>query len=210
MRTKVKVCGITNLEDARLAVSLGIDALGFIFAKSPRRVEPAKAEEIIRALPPMVSIVGVFVDEKEEIVREIASHCRLTMLQFHGSESPEYCKLFPQRVIKAFRMKDAGSLKGISRYDGYIGAFLLDTYKEGVMGGTGETFDWELALKAKAIGPIILSGGLTPDTVKDAILKVRPYGVDVGSGVESYPGKKDPGLLRDFVTQVREADHVTR
>lgn len=210
MRTKVKVCGITNLEDARVAVSLGIDALGFIFAKSPRRVEPAKAEEIIHTLPPMVSTVGVFVDEKEEIVREIASHCRLTILQFHGSEPPEYCKLFPQRVIKTFRMKDAGSLKGIPRYNGYAGAFLLDTYKEGVMGGTGETFDWELALKAKAIGPIILSGGLTPNTVKDAILKVRPYGVDVGSGVESYPGKKDPRLLRDFVTQVREADHVAR
>ncbi|HIC91719.1 MAG TPA: phosphoribosylanthranilate isomerase [Syntrophaceae bacterium] len=208
MRTRVKICGITNIEDAKAAISLGVDALGFIFAESPRKIEPDKARKIILNLPPIIGIVGVFVDEKEEIVKEIASHCGLNTLQFHGSETPEYCNLFPHKIIKAFRIKDEMSLKEIPHYQRWADAFLLDTYKKGIRGGTGRTFDWKLAIKSKKFGPIILSGGLRPDNVKDAILEVRPYGVDVGSGVESLPGKKDYRLLEEFITQVKEADYA--
>lgn len=210
MRTKVKICGITNQEDADVAVSLGVDALGFIFARSPRKIEPDTAGEIISSLPAMIAFVGVFVDEEEDRVRQIASQCGLNMLQFHGRESPKYCGLFQQKIIKAFRIRDDMSLRDIPDYQGHAATFLLDTYKKGMMGGTGETFNWNLAIEAKALGPIILSGGLTPNNVKDAILRVRPYGVDVSSGVESCPGKKDHKRLRDFVEQVREADYATR
>lgn len=210
MRTRVKICGITNIEDAKAAISLGVDALGFIFAKSPRKIEPERAKEIILNLPPIISIVGVFVDEKEETVKKIASHCGLNTLQFHGSETPEYCNLFDQKVIKAFRIKDEMSLKEIPRYQKWANAFLLDTYKKGIRGGTGKTFDWKLAVKSKVFGPIILSGGLRPNNVKEAILQVRPYGIDVGSGIESLPGKKDHRLLEDMIKQVREADYVAR
>lgn len=208
MRTRVKICGITNIEDAKAAISFGVDALGFIFAESPRRIQPDKAREIILNLPPIIGIVGVFVDEKEETVKKIASYCGLNTLQFHGSETPEYCSLFYQKIIKAFRIKDEMSLKEISHYQRWTDAFLLDTYEKGVRGGTGKTFDWKLAVKSKAFGPIILSGGLRPNNVKDAILQVRPYGVDVGSGVESLPGKKDHRLLEDLIKQVREADYA--
>ncbi len=210
MRTKVKICGITNREDADVAVSLGVDALGFIFARSPRKIEPDTAGEIISSLPAMMGFVGVFVDEEEDRVRQIASQCGLNMLQFHGTETPEYCGLFQQKIIKAFRIRDDMSLRHIPDYQGHATTFLLDTYKKGMMGGTGETFNWDLAIEAKAFGPIILAGGLTPNNVKDAILRVRPYGVDVSSGVESRPGKKDHERLRDFVEQVREADYATR
>lgn len=210
MRTRVKICGITNIDDAKAAVCLGVDALGFIFAESPRRIEPDKAREIILNLPPIIGIVGVFVDEKEETVKKIASHCGLNTLQFHGLETPEYCSLFHQKIIKAFRIKDEMSLKEISNYQRWTDAFLLDTYKKGIRGGTGKIFDWKLALEAKTFGSIILSGGLSPDNVKDAILQVKPYGVDVGSGVESLPGKKDHRLLEDLIKQVREADYAAR
>jgi len=189
MSTKVKICGITNLEDARAAVEFGADALGFVFAESPRRVNPGSAAEIIRSLPPFLTCVGLFVDEVPELVGKVSRECRLNVLQFHGEESPEYCRQFTLRKIKAFRIRDENSLKVISPYQ--VDAYLLDAYVEGMAGGTGERFNWDLAARAKESGrTIILAGGLRPDNVAEAIGKVRPYGVDVSTGVESKPGKR--------------------
>ncbi|MDI6703379.1 MAG: phosphoribosylanthranilate isomerase [bacterium] len=202
---KVKICGITNKEDALASIDVGCDALGFVFAKSPRRITPEKARKIISALPPFVSIVGVFVDESAEIVKGIADYCKLDVLQFHGNESPSYCKEFSGiRVIKAFRIKDEGSLDIIKGYN--LTCYLLDTYVEEGYGGTGKTFNWDLAKKVGMFSRIILSGGLTVDNISHAIKAVHPYGVDVSSGVESRPGKKDHEKLCEFIRQVRLAD----
>ncbi|MBU0533760.1 MAG: phosphoribosylanthranilate isomerase [Candidatus Omnitrophica bacterium] len=199
--TKIKICGITNLEDALFAASLGVDALGFVFAKSKRRITAVDASQIIDELPQSVLKIGVFVNEEEQRVREILQVCRLNMIQFHGDESPEYILKFREEVIKSFRIENENSLKDIPKYKAI--AYLLDTYSKESYGGTGETFNWDLAVKAKKFGPIILAGGLTPDNVVEAIKKVQPYGVDVSSGVESYPGKKDPQKLEEFVKRVR-------
>jgi phosphoribosylanthranilate isomerase len=196
---RIKICGITNLADAELAASLGAHALGFIFyAKSPRSVRPDAAREIIRNLPPLVMSVGVFVDEAAEVVREIAATAGLDWVQLHGQEPPDYCRALQRRVIKGFRIKDAGSLSVLPTYRGSVQAFLLDTYKAGTAGGTGETFDWGLARQAKELGPVILAGGLNPGNVAQAIQEVQPAAVDVASGVEATPGKKDPEKLRKF------------
>lgn len=203
--TRIKICGITNLKDALVAVELGADALGFVFAESPRRIGPEVASQIIRSLPPFITVVGLFVDERAEVVREIMKECRLDALQFHGNESPDYCKLFPRKMIKAFRIKDEETLKTISSYK--VNAYLLDAYVEGMAGGTGETFNWNLAIEAKKIGPpIILAGGLGPDNVVEAVRKVRPYGVDVSSQIEKAPGKKDHKKMRAFIEAVRRTD----
>jgi len=203
--TKIKICGITNKEDALRAVNLGVDALGFVFADSPRKVSPRIAKEIIKLLPPFISSVGVFVNEDRERVKEIARSCRLTVLQFHGEESPSYCRGFRQKVVKAFRIKDEGILKEMGQYK--VDAYLLDTYSPRQHGGTGKTFNWGIARKIKEFGvPVILSGGLNPTNVKEAINKVRPYAVDASSGVEKEKGKKDPEKLKNFVKIVRETD----
>ncbi len=200
--TRVKICGITNLEDARAAVEFGADALGFVFAESPRRVNPGSAAEIIRSLPPFLTCVGLFVDEAPELVGKVARECRLNALQFHGEESPEYCRQFTLRKIKAFRIRDENSLKVISLYQ--MDAYLLDACVEGMAGGTGERFNWDLAARAKESGrTIILAGGLRPDNVAEAIGKVRPYGVDVSTGVESEPGKKDHEKMKEFIRIVK-------
>lgn len=199
MSVRIKICGITNKEDAALAVDLGADALGFVFhQKSPRYVNTQKAAEICRALPVFIAKVGVFVDAGAETVKFAAQDCHLTAMQFHGLESPWFCKQFPGQAIKAIRVKDETSLKTALEYD--VDAVLLDTYTEGANGGTGQTFDWALAVKAKQMLKcrIILAGGLNPENVADAIRTVRPYAVDVSSGVESAPGKKDPEKLRRF------------
>lgn len=199
---KVKICGITNKEDALLAVDLGADALGFIFAPSPRRITPQKAKEIIDILPPFVDRVGVFVNEEISRVKDIAQFCSLTTLQFHGDESSRYCTQFSQKVIKSFSIKEEIP-PNIFEYK--VDAYLLDTFCEGKRGGTGKIFNWEVALKIKKLGfPLILSGGLNPDNVKDAIRKVRPYAVDVGSGVEDHPGKKSREKLREFIQKAKE------
>ncbi len=203
LKTKIKICGITNLEDALLASSLGVDALGFVFTKSKRRITAVDASQIIDELPQSVLKIGVFVNEEEQRVREILQVCRLNMIQFHGDESPEYILKFREEVIKSFRIKNGNSLKNIPKYKTI--AYLLDAYSQEGYGGTGETFNWDLAVKAKKFGRIILAGGLTPDNVVEAIKKVQPYGVDVSSGVESYPGKKDPKKLEEFVKRVRES-----
>jgi phosphoribosylanthranilate isomerase len=196
---RVKICGITNLEDARLAADLGAHALGFIFyPKSPRSVAPDAAREIIRTLPPFVLTVGVFVDEEAGVVRDLATTVGLDWVQVHGSESPEYCKSLGRRVIKGFRVKGEDIFEKLQQYQGAAQAFLLDAYKPGTPGGTGETFDWDLARRAGKYGPIILAGGLTTDNVAEAIRIARPTAVDVASGVEAAPGKKDPVRLREF------------
>ncbi|HIE43375.1 MAG TPA: phosphoribosylanthranilate isomerase [Candidatus Omnitrophica bacterium] len=202
---RIKICGITNREDALLASSLGSDALGFIFAESERRVTPEDAREIIEELPPFIVKVGVFVNEEIERVEEIAEFLRLDVLQFHGDEPPSYTQKFKRRVIKSFRVRDGDSLKAISDYK--VSAYLLDTYSPGVYGGTGETFNWDLAIRAKEFGTIILAGGLNPDNVALAIQKVMPYAVDVSSGVESSPGKKDPARLAAFIQKVRKVEY---
>ncbi len=200
MNTKIKICGITNLADAQLAVELGADALGFVFyPKSPRYVKVSDAANICNALPPFVVKVGVFVDELEYEIEKALNDCLLTALQFHGEEPPGFCQKFNAKSIKAIRVRDESSLKGAAEYD--VDALLLDTYTERERGGTGKTFDWSLAVRAKELlgPPIILSGGLTTVNVQEAIRKVRPYAVDVSSGVEREPGKKDPEKLRRFI-----------
>lgn len=201
---RVKICGMTKRDDALLAAQLGADALGFIFyPKSPRAITPEAAREIIRRLPPFVLTVGVFVDEEPAEVQEIAAYAGLDWLQLHGQETPEYCRSLGRRVIKGFRVKGEESLALLAPYHGAVQAFLLDTYKPGTPGGTGETFDWELARRAKEFGPIILAGGLTPVNVAEAIRRVRPAAVDVASGVEAAPGKKDPDKLKAFMEAAR-------
>jgi phosphoribosylanthranilate isomerase len=196
---KIKICGITNLEDALLAAELGADALGFIFyAKSPRHVDPEAARAIIAQLPPFVAAVGVFVDEAAAVVQELAAQVRLDWVQLHGQESPEYCRNLGRKVIKGFRIKDENSLRELEPYRDAVQAFLLDTYKKGQVGGTGEVFDWHLAREAKKYGHIILAGGLNPDNVALAIATAGPAAVDAASGTEATPGKKDPAKLRAF------------
>ncbi len=199
---RIKICGITNIEDALLASTLGADAIGFVFAESPRRIDVEVGEKITSSLPLFVCRVGVFVNEDEKMVKNIASTCGLDVLQFHGSESPHYCGCFSQRVIKALRVKNFGDLDTLRKYD--VDAFLLDTFTEKSYGGTGKTFNWEIAKKAKDFGKsIILSGGLNPKNVTRAINSVQPYAVDVSSGVEERPGKKDPGKIRSFIEACR-------
>lgn len=200
---KVKVCGTTRLKDALLAVECGADAIGFIFyKKSPRHVSVKTVKEICSKLPPFVHRVGVFVNETADRINRIADRCGLDAVQLHGDESPAFCRKIKHRVIKVVRVKDAASLKEMSRYA--VDGFLLDTYKEDQWGGTGKVFDWELAARAKKYGPVIIAGGLNPKNVKTVIKKVQPYGVDVSSGVEQSPGKKDSRKVKAFLKAVRE------
>ena len=196
-KPRVKICGITRLEDALLAVSLGAHALGFIFfKKSPRYVSPEVARNIIQSLPPFVQTVGVFVNEKAEVIRKTAQFCGLNLIQLHGNESPDFCVELGLPCIKSFRIKDEESLKSLPSYKGKVKAWLLDTYKKDLPGGTGETFNWDLALRAKTYGvPVILAGGLGPDNIETAIKTVRPYAIDVNSGIEVGPGVKDKELM---------------
>jgi phosphoribosylanthranilate isomerase len=187
--------------DALRAVELGADALGFIFySGSPRYIPPEKAAEIIRRLPPFVAAVGVFVDATAQEIGSAVRTCCLSAVQLHGREGPAFCREMPVKVIKGFRVKGNRLPPGISRFA--VDALLLDTFRAGVHGGTGEVFDWEVARRAGRYGKIILAGGLNPGNVREAVRTVRPFAVDVSSGVEAAPGKKDPALLRDFFRQV--------
>lgn len=200
---RVKICGLTNVEDALAAVEAGADALGFVFAAGRHQATPEQARLIIAALPPFVSTVGVFVDEDAAVVRQIAHFCRLDLLQFQGHEPPDYCAGFTQRVIKGFKVKDKASLGQFESYD--VAAYLLDSYVAGLSGGTGRSFDWELAQGLAASRPVILAGGLTPTNVARAISIVRPSAVDVSSGVEASSGRKDYRKMVDFIQQARQA-----
>lgn len=204
MGVRVKICGITNLEAARVAVDAGADAVGFVFASSRRRVGPETARQIIGALPPFVTPVGVFVDAPLAEVKEIAAFCNLGAVQLHGAEPPEYCaalKAAGFRVIKAFRIKEAKDLEAIVNYP--VHAVLLDTFVPGIAGGTGQVFDWGLLAGKVFQVPVVLAGGLTPENVAAAVRQVRPYAVDVSSGVETG-GRKDPAKIRLFIQRAKE------
>ena len=204
MSIKVKICGITSQADASAAVEAGADALGFMcYERSPRYLVPEKAAAIIASLPPFVSKVGVFVNATEVTVREITARCGLDTLQFHGDETPEFCRRFaPLKVIKAFRIQDGHSLKTLDQFP--TDAWLLDSYLPDQPGGTGVAFNWELAAQAREAGrPVVLAGGLNPENIAEAIHQVWPYAVDVSSGVESAPGRKDARLMRSFIAAVR-------
>jgi phosphoribosylanthranilate isomerase len=203
METKVKICGLTNLADAQVAVEAGADALGFIFyEKSPRFVSLKTATEISKQLPPFLMRVGVFVNAPEDFILRAIGEAGLTMLQFHGDEPPEFCTQFGLMNMKAFRIRNAESLPEIPNYQ--TDAYLLDAFSSTTLGGTGEKFNWDLAVEAQKFGkPIFLAGGLTPENVADAVRKVQPFGVDVSSGVEISPGKKDHAKVRAFIAAVR-------
>lgn len=192
---KVKICGITNLEDAIAGSELGADALGFIFVKSsPRYIPPEHAEHIIKELPPFITKVGVFADATKDEIREIVYHTHVNCLQLHGSETPEFAKDFDIPVIKSFRVTNGFNTSILSKYT--VSAFLLDTFVKDQLGGTGKTFDWNIAIEAKKYGRIILAGGLNEYNVLEAIKTVQPYAIDVNSGAESTPGKKDVEKLK--------------
>ena len=201
---KIKICGITNIDDALHAADRGADALGFVFfEKSPRCISPEQAEEIIAELPPFVTAVGLFVNEAPERIDEIAGYCGLDVLQLHGDESPQECGGHSRRVIKALRVKDADSLASLGEYS--VAAILLDAWVAGSYGGTGRRFDWELAARAADSHRIILAGGLSPRNVAEAVRAVQPYGVDVSSGVEADPGRKDPAKVAAFIRRAKMA-----
>lgn len=205
--TRIKICGITREEDALAAVRAGVDFLGFIFARqSPRCIEAARAAEIIARLDRAVETVGVFVDEDPRAVEEIVRLCGLDLAQLHGSESPLYCGRLACRVIKSFRVGPGAGRAELALYAGAVDFFLLDTYRKGLAGGTGETFDWNLIEKLDPPGPFILAGGIGPDNVAAAIEMVRPFAVDANSGVELSPGCKDEEKIKRLVKEVRRAD----
>lgn len=199
---RVKICGITDVEDALQACACGADALGLVFyPQSPRCVTPEQARAIIRALPPLVTTVGLFVNEEPQRIRQLADDCGLDVIQLHGDEGPDACDFAPRRSIKALRVKDAASLVGHEEFR--TSALLLDAWVAGAYGGTGESFNWELAAGIACQRPVILAGGLTPENVAAAVNAVRPYGVDVSSGVESAPGRKDPARVAAFIRNAK-------
>lgn len=198
---RVKICGITDSFIAGAAVKAGADALGFVFAESPRRVDPETARRICLSLPPFVARVGVFVNSPPGVVREIVDYCGLDYAQLHGDETPEYCGNLRRRVIKAFKVRDAASLAKIREYP--VAGVLLDALVPGQDGGTGRAFDWSLARDLPDVPPLVLAGGLTPENVGQAVRLVRPYAVDVSSGVETE-GKKDPEKIRLFIRRAKE------
>ncbi len=204
--TKVKICGITNAEDAAVAVDAGADALGFVFyRKSPRYIEPTLAKQIIMRLPPLVTPVGVFVNEEPHVVRKLMDDCGLALAQLHGNESAAYCQELGRPVLKALRVKDRSSFLALAEFQGRAGVrgFVLDAFSDQAYGGTGQVIDWQLAAEIARAAHILLAGGLTPDNVAQAIQSVQPYGVDVSSGVEREPGKKDHEKVRAFIRAVR-------
>ncbi len=207
MSVKVKICGITNSADAVAAAEAGADAIGLMFyEKSPRNISIQTAKEVVSQLPQHIIKVGVFVNPSEELVTRVISDCGVGLLQFHGDETPEFCTQFGLMSMKAFRIRDGESLRALPMY--LTDAWLLDAHVENKLGGTGEKFNWDLAIEAQKLGrPIFLAGGLTSENVAEAIRKVKPFAVDVSSGVESSPGKKDHAKVRAFVEAAKKVDH---
>lgn len=202
---RVKICGITNLEDAEASADAGCDALGFVFLKkSPRYITPEKAKDIIKQLPPYVIKIGVFVNAKEKTIKHIAKLCNLDMLQFHGDESPEFCKKFKgYKIIKTFRVKHKIELRDLCDYKTF--AYLFDTFTKLKVGGTGRKFDWKLVRHLDGLHkPVFLSGGLTAENVEEAIKQVRPDWVDVCSSVEQKPGKKNSKKVQEFIRAAKK------
>ena len=206
MPPKIKICGITNQKDAETAVHEGADALGFVFyTQSPRFIEPAVARQIIRSLPPFVLPVGVFVNQDCDTVRRLFDDCGLALAQLHGEESPVFCESLRRPVLRALRLRDRRSFLPLAEFKGRMGVrgFVVDAFSEKGYGGTGQTTDWSLAAEAARSAPILLAGGLTPENVQEAIRQVQPYGVDVSSGVEQSPGRKDSAKIRAFIQSIR-------
>jgi len=200
-QVKVKICGITRLEDAIKAVECGADAIGFVFYEpSPRYISPEIAKEIIYAIPPFIVTVGVFVNEDPSKIKEILAITGINVVQLHGDESPRQC-FYWHKVIKAFKIKDKLDIEYIKQYK--VSAYLLDTYDPKAVGGTGKIFNWEVVKNIKDFGPIILAGGLTPENIIDAINIVKPYAVDVSSGVEKSKGIKDHKKLELFIQRAK-------
>ncbi|MBA3023155.1 MAG: phosphoribosylanthranilate isomerase [Gammaproteobacteria bacterium] len=204
--TRIKICGITREQDLQAAVAAGADALGFVFYdKSPRNIAALRAAVLLRALPPFVTSVGLFVDPSEGMVREVLAQVPLDVLQFHGNESPEFCTQFGRPYLKAIRVRPGVDLvECAARYADAQG-LLLDAYVDGVQGGTGESFDWALIPRELSL-PVILSGGLHPANVALAVRAVRPYAVDVSSGVEAAKGIKDAAKIAAFIKEVKSID----
>jgi phosphoribosylanthranilate isomerase len=201
MRTRVKICGITRCQDAEFAAEMGVDAIGLVFfAASPRAVTIAQAKEIVAVLPPFVSVVALFVDADANTVNDCLSALPIELLQFHGDESPEYCRQFDRPYMKAVRMREDTDLVALSKAYKEASALLLDSYKAGVPGGTGQTFDWAMIKKINK--PIILAGGLTVENVAMAMKQVQPYAVDVSGGVEQDKGIKDQVKINAFMREV--------
>ena len=205
MSVTVKICGITSEADALAAAEAGADAIGLMFYEgSPRHVTLEQAKAISAALPQHVMRVGVFVNAEEAFVHQALTECMLNILQFHGDETPEECSRYPVMTLKAFRVKGEETLAELEAYPS--AGYLLDAYVKDALGGTGATFNWDLAVRAQEFGkPIFLAGGLTPENVVEAVRKVQPFGVDVSSGVESEPGRKDAEQMRTFVAAAKGA-----
>ncbi len=205
-RTRIKICGITRIDDARAAITAGVDAIGLVFyPRSPRCLDVDKARSIVDQLPPLVTVVGVFVNQAIEQVREIADWLSLDLLQLHGDETPERCRGYKRPYIKGVRMRDDVDMSAIAAAFADCRGLLLDTYKPGIEGGTGETFSWK-RIPATIRKPVILAGGLKPANVGAAIEKVRPFAIDVSSGVETAEGIKDARKIERLVKAVRAAD----
>ncbi len=205
MSTRVKICGITRPEDALVAAKAGADAIGLVFYdKSPRALDIAQAWAIVDVLPPFVTTVGLFVNADADTVEDILVEVPLDLLQFHGDEPPDFCERFGHPYIKAIRMRPGTDLQALARRYGGAQGLLLDTYRPGVPGGTGEAFDWSLA-EQPCDKPIVLAGGLTPENVAQAIERVRPWAVDVSGGVEKAKGVKDSGKISAFLQAVKQA-----
>jgi len=203
MAVRVKICGITRLEDALFAANAGADALGFVFYdKSPRRIDADQAASICRALPPFITRVGLFVNASADDVHSVLQRVPLDILQFHGDETPAYCAQFGKSYLKAVRVTAAMDLLKYAADFGAACGLLLDAYVPGVAGGTGESFDWTL-IPDNFPKPVVLSGGLTPENVRDAIRQTRPWAVDVSSGVESAKGIKDPDKIAQFIANAK-------
>ena len=203
MRTRIKICGITSIDDARTAAELGADAIGLVFyTPSPRNVGLEQARAIVAAIPPFVTVVGLFVDPAPDQVESVLRGCSINVLQFHGNEAPDFCGSFGLPYIKAARVRaDSDLLQYLSPYHAAQG-WLLDAYHDRLYGGSGESFDWKL-IPHHLARPVILSGGLTPDNVGAAVRQVRPWAVDVSSGVEAAKGFKDAAKIAAFVTGVK-------
>lgn len=199
--TRIKICGIRDVATGLAAARMGADAIGMVLAPGRRQVSPETAREICQAMPPFVTKVGVFVNSPAEEVRQIAQFCGLDLVQLHGSESAEYCTTLGLDCIKAFAVQDAGTILKANFYP--VKAVLFDTFVTGLPGGTGKTFNWHLLDKVKINLPLILAGGLTPENVGRAVALLKPYGVDVSSGVETR-GNKDLDLIKAFINRVRE------
>jgi len=206
MRTRIKICGFTQAKDAVVAANLGVDAIGLVFyPPSPRYVSIEQAKEIVAALPAFVTVVALFVDEQESQIREVLSHVSIDCIQFHGDESAGACRVYNKPYMKAIRMKPGLDIREIARQYNDATALLLDAYHPGIKGGSGSQFDWDLIPEDCSL-PVVLAGGLQLDNVRQAIQSVKPYALDVSSGVEAEKGVKDVAKMTAFIQQINEGD----